>query len=200
MPLSRIIGGAAAGGIVTAPLMAVFYLANQLLELPFPPYDLFDWITRVLPGPVVTFGLDLFIDGMILVGLNVADTAKTAELAVAQLQFFGIGVAVGTALAVVAPPLEWDLRKAGTAVGGISGLTMAFVSIAIGGSSLPEFVSLVWITARVCGVGIRAWRSRAGADSPCCCGTACPGGDGHARYSDGATGARGRDCGPGERY
>ena len=147
MPLSRIIGGAAAGGIVTAPLMAVFYLANQLFEFPFPPYDLFDWITRVLPGPLVTFGLDLFIDGMILVGLNVADTAKTAELAIAQLQFFGIGVAVGAALAVVAPPLEWDLRKAGTALGGISGLTMAFVSIAIGGSSLPEFVSLVWITA-----------------------------------------------------
>ena len=145
MPWSRIIGGAAAGAMVTAPLMALFYLANKLFELPFPPYDLFDWITRVLPGPLITFGLDLFIDGMILVGLNVADTAKTAELAVALLQFFGIGVAVGVGVAVVMPPLELNLRKAGTAVGVISGLTMGFISLVIEGSTLPEFISLVWI-------------------------------------------------------
>ena len=147
MPWSRIIGGAAAGAIVTAPLMALFYLANKLFELPFPPYDLFDWITRVLPGPLVTFGLDLFIDGMILVGLDVADTAKTAELAIALLQFFGIGVAAGAGLAVVATPLELNLRKAGTAVGVISGLAMGFISLTIGGSTLPELASLVWIVA-----------------------------------------------------
>ncbi len=145
MPWSRIVGGAAAGAMVTAPLMALFYLANKLFELPFPPYDLFDWITRVLPGPLVTFGLDLFIDGMILVGLNVADTAKTAELAIALLQFFGMGVAVSVGVAVIAPLLELNLRKVGTALGVISGLTLGFISLVIEGSTLPQFVSLVWI-------------------------------------------------------
>ncbi len=146
MPWSRIVGGAAAGAIVTAPLMALFYLANKLFELPFPPYDLFDWITRVLPGPLVTFGLDLFIDGMILVGLDVADTAKTAELAIALLQFFGMGVALITLVAIIVPVLTLDIRRAAFYVGIANGLALTFVSIAIGGSTLPAFVSVVWIT------------------------------------------------------
>ncbi len=146
MPWSRIVGGAAAGAIVTAPLMALFYLANKLFELPFPPYDLFDWITRVLPGPLVTFGLDLFIDGMILVGLDVADTAKTAELAIALLQFFGMGVALITLIAVIAPVLTLDLRRVAFYVGITNGLALTFVSLAIGGSTLPAFVSVIWIT------------------------------------------------------
>ena len=145
MPWSRIVGGAAAGVMVTAPLMALFYLANKLLELPFPPYDLFDWITRVLPGPLVTFGLDLFIDGMILVGLDVADTAKTAELGIALLQFFGMGVALITLVAIVAPILTLDLRRVALVTGIIIGLGLASISLAIGGSTLPALVSIVWI-------------------------------------------------------
>ncbi len=146
MPWSRIVNGAAAGAMVTAPLMALFYLANKLFELPFPPYDLFDWITRVLPGPLVTFGLDLFIDGMILVGLDVADTAKTAELAIALLQFFGMGVALITLVAIIAPVLTLNLRRAAFYVGIANGLALTFVSLAIGGSTLPAVVSVVWIT------------------------------------------------------
>ena len=145
MPWSRIVGGAAAGAIVTAPLMALFYLANKLFELPFPPYDLFDWITRVLPGPLVTFGLDLFIDGMILVGLDVADTAKTAELGIALLQYFGMGVALITLVAIIAPVLTIDLRRAAFVVGIITGLAVASISLAIGGSTLPALVSIIWI-------------------------------------------------------
>jgi len=38
------------------------YLAQQLARLPFVPFELFDWITRILPGDVVTFGIDLMID------------------------------------------------------------------------------------------------------------------------------------------
>ncbi len=146
MPWSRIVGGAAAGAMVTAPLMALFYLANKLFELPFPPYDLFDWITRVLPGPLVTFGLDLFIDGMILVGLDVADTAKTAELAIALLQFFAMDVALITLVAVVAPALTLNLRRTAFYAGVANGLALSAVSLAIGGSTLPALASVVWIT------------------------------------------------------
>lgn len=146
MPWSRVVSGAAAGVMVTAPLMALFYLANKLFELPFPPYDLFDWITRVLPGPLVTFGLDLFIDGMILVGLNVADTAKTAELAIALLQFLAMDVALITLVAVIAPALTLNLRRAAFYAGIVNGLVVSSISLAIGGSTLPVPVSLVWIT------------------------------------------------------
>jgi hypothetical protein len=43
--------GALVGALLTAPLIGVMYLADQLGGLPFVPFDLFDWLTRVLPGP-----------------------------------------------------------------------------------------------------------------------------------------------------
>ena len=71
--------GALVGGLLTVPMVAVMYLADKWLDLSFAPYDIFDWIARILPGPVVTFGIDLMIDSLETLGLNVAATAKTAE-------------------------------------------------------------------------------------------------------------------------
>ena len=91
MKRSAIGSGALAGAIVTAPLIGILNLANKLVGLPFVPYDLFDWIFPILPGPVVTFALDLAIDSIRLVGMSVADSAKTAEQGIAILQFYEIG-------------------------------------------------------------------------------------------------------------
>ena len=71
--------GALAGALLTAPLIGLMYLFDKLAGLPFVPYALFDWIARVLPGPVVTFGIDLMIDSMLLAGISVAAASKTAE-------------------------------------------------------------------------------------------------------------------------
>ena len=38
------------GLMSTAALMAVLYLGYSAADLPFPPYALFDWIGRTLPG------------------------------------------------------------------------------------------------------------------------------------------------------
>ena len=64
--------GALVGGLLTAPLIGLMFLARQIFGLAFVPFELFDWITRIMPGDVVTFGIDLMIDTMLLMGLNVA--------------------------------------------------------------------------------------------------------------------------------
>ena len=87
--------GLLAGGLLAAPLVGLLYLADKLAGLPFAPFALFDWIARVLPGPVVTFGIDLMIDGLRLAGLSVAAAAKTGEQTIAVLMFFLIGTAGG---------------------------------------------------------------------------------------------------------
>ena len=87
--------GGLAGGLLTAPLVGLLYLVDKLAGLPFSPFALFDWIARVLPGPVVTFGIDLMIDGLRLAGLSVAAAAKTGEQASAILLFFLIGTVGG---------------------------------------------------------------------------------------------------------
>ena len=147
MPYSRIATGAAAGAIVTAPLMGTLYLAKELFGLPFLPFDLFDWVTRILPGPIVTFGLDLFIDALRFFGFSVADTAKTAELSMALLQFFGLGVATGGVFAWVVPAMGWNPRQTGAVLGIVAGAAMAAISLAIEGSTLSPIIVVLWVLA-----------------------------------------------------
>jgi hypothetical protein len=43
--------------MLTASLIAVFYLAWKVAGLPFVPFDVFDWMTRILPGQVLAAGI-----------------------------------------------------------------------------------------------------------------------------------------------
>jgi DMSO/TMAO reductase YedYZ molybdopterin-dependent catalytic subunit len=137
--------GALAGGLVTAPLIAVMYLVDQVAGLPFVPFALFDWLARVLPGPVVTLGIDLMIDGMRLVGLNVADAAKTAEQVGALLLFFWLGVVAGSISFALFALME--ARKAGPgrawglAIGAVFGLPLTAVGLAGGQSTAHPAVT-----------------------------------------------------------
>ena len=138
--------GALCGALLIAPLMGVMYLADHVAGLPFIPFDLFDWVARVLPGSVITFGIDLMIDMMRLVGVSVADTAKTAERTLAILQFFVMGVAGGALFFAVV-----RLRGArpdlltGLFVGALAGLPMIAISIAIGGSDVEPILVVLWL-------------------------------------------------------
>lgn len=138
--------GALIGGLLTAPLIAVMYLTNQLFDLPFVPFDLFDWITRVLPGPLVTFGIDTMIDTMLFLGIDVADTAKLSEQIIAVLQFFIGGVVVG---ALFAAFLTWRKAKpdlvAGLVGGALFGFPLVAISLAIGQSTVAPLVNVLWL-------------------------------------------------------
>ena len=138
--------GALVGALATAPLIGLMYLADQLAGLPFIPYDLFDWITRVLPGPLITFGIDLMIDSMRLIGMSVAATAKTAEKVAAILQFFSMGVAAGAFFFLIfrARNMQPDMIV-GAVVGALLGLPMIAISIAIGGSNVQPVLVGLWL-------------------------------------------------------
>jgi len=56
-------------------------------------------MTRVLPGSVVTFALDMMIDSLRFMGLGVSETAKITERTIAVLQIFVGGAVVGALLA-----------------------------------------------------------------------------------------------------
>jgi len=136
--------GALAGGLLTAPLIGLLYLADKLAGLPFVPFALFDWIARVLPGPVVTFGIDLMIDGLRMMGLSVAAAAKTGEQAAAILLVFFIGLGGGVLFFGIArarsaqPGLNWGL-----AAGALFGLPMVAVSLPMGQSTVNPIIIVV---------------------------------------------------------
>jgi DMSO/TMAO reductase YedYZ molybdopterin-dependent catalytic subunit len=52
--VTKPIHGALTGALLTAALIAVSYAGWKIAGLPFAPFDVFDWIVRLLPGPFVT--------------------------------------------------------------------------------------------------------------------------------------------------
>jgi DMSO/TMAO reductase YedYZ molybdopterin-dependent catalytic subunit len=138
--------GALTGGLLTSALTAVMYLTNQWPGLPFVPFDLFNWVTRILPGNLVTFGIDTMINMLLFLGVNVAQSAKTAERTSAILQFLAIGVVVGALYFFImqARRSKGD-RNAGLIVGALVGLPMMGITLAITQSDMLPILNLVWI-------------------------------------------------------
>ena len=129
--------GALAGGLLAAPLIGLMYLLDQLAKFPFAPFALFDWIARVLPGPLVTFGIDLMIDGLRLAGMSVAAAAKTGEQIGAILLFFFLAVAATAVFFAVIKLRSIAPRpNSGLALGALFGLPMALVSLPMGQSTV----------------------------------------------------------------
>ena len=95
--------------LVTAPILALNFLGYQLFGWPFIPYELFNWVSRELPGPLVTFGIDLMIDTLRLLNLNVVDVAKTAERGMAVMQLGGAITGAGAVLALLL--VRWGRRR-----------------------------------------------------------------------------------------
>ena len=95
MKRHKLLRGALIGGGVGMVLTAFFYLGDQLLRLPFFPFNLFDWLARALPGDVVTLGIDTIVDGILLlnIGESTSETAKVIEQLMALLLFV-LGVAI----------------------------------------------------------------------------------------------------------
>ena len=153
--------GALTGGLITAPLLGLMYLVDKLLDLPFVPFALFDWIARVTPGPLITFGIDMMIESLLLFNLSVADAAKTSEQIAAVLLVFGIGL-VASALfftilrprtaghpriAAALPVRLFSRPLPGLILGLVVGLPLTIVSLPMGQSTMNPVVTFVVLTA-----------------------------------------------------
>jgi DMSO/TMAO reductase YedYZ molybdopterin-dependent catalytic subunit len=144
------------GLLLTAALIAVSYFAYELVGLPFIPFDVFDWMTNVLPGPVITFGIDTMIDTMRALGIDVADTAKTAEQIMAVLGTFVPGVIGAVVFFAVLNRLEKSPTNLipGLILGIIAGVPMLVISLVIGFSSISPVLRGLWIMALFLGWGL----------------------------------------------
>src|SRR5512140_1464010 len=94
-----IVSGAALGAMLGAPLVAISYAAWRYAGLPFVAFDVFDWTTRMLPGPVVTFGIEGVVSAVR--GARLGATAETAKAVEQAMAIAGVLVACGSAGAVL---------------------------------------------------------------------------------------------------
>ena len=136
------------GLFLTVPLVSIFYLGYRVAALPFPPFNLFDWQTRILPGPVLAKGINTMVRVIGWThGTDTSRVAKLAEESMAVSEFILAGMAIG---AVLFTFLRWGSRKAavpaGRVLGIVLGLSVAWVSNLIESSSRVSPVSrAVWI-------------------------------------------------------
>jgi DMSO/TMAO reductase YedYZ molybdopterin-dependent catalytic subunit len=147
--------GGSLGVLFGLPWLALMSLAGQLFSLPYPPFELFEWFTRLLPGGLVTFGIDSLV--RLLSALNLGPTAqaaKTAEILMAYGLFLALLFGMGALLAIFTD----RLRMAWAAAGVLAGLALALISTALaiwGGwdpSAHPG--GLVWLLAASLGWGL----------------------------------------------
>jgi DMSO/TMAO reductase YedYZ molybdopterin-dependent catalytic subunit len=147
MKILRLFYGGLVGLLVTAPLLALLYLGASLLGLPFVPFELFNWITRLLPGPVITWGIDRMLDVLLFLGVDVADTAKAAEQAMALAAFLALGLVVGLIVYSLYQRLTARPSLVGLLAGGLIGLPMVAIAVAAGSSDLSPAVTAVGLFA-----------------------------------------------------
>ncbi len=143
--------GAALGTLLTAPLLAVFYLAEQVFGLPFPPFALFDWLARTLPGDIVVRSIEAMVDLIRRFDLGeTSGTAKTLETLAALLIFFGGGVLAAMFLLI---SREWLAGRgrlpqglwAGGLAGALTGVPVVAISLSVDGIDTAPAIVAIWL-------------------------------------------------------
>lgn len=138
--------GLLVGGLLTASLTSLMYLGNKAAGLPFSPFDLFNWIARILPGVVITFGIDLMIDSMLILGINVADTAKLAEQGMAVVTFLILGGLSGAIFFTIIHVRQIRMDQlVGLVLGALFGLPIVVISVGFGEVEGIAFINFVWL-------------------------------------------------------
>jgi DMSO/TMAO reductase YedYZ molybdopterin-dependent catalytic subunit len=140
--------GLLSGLFLTLPLVGVFYLGYRLAALPFPPFNLFDWQTRILPGSVLAKGINTMV--RVIGWTHATDTSRVAKLAeqsMAVSEFILAGMAISALFFTL---LRLGSRKAallaGRILGVALGLAIAWASNLIESSStVSPATRAIWI-------------------------------------------------------
>jgi DMSO/TMAO reductase YedYZ molybdopterin-dependent catalytic subunit len=132
--------------------MALLYLGQQLAGLPFVPFDLFDWLARVLPGSLVTAGIEAIVTLVGALNLGATDaTAKLIEQLLALGLFVGAGVGLGAVVALLRRR-DWAAWEAGAVAGASAFLLISAVEM-VGGNFGALLGSVLGLAALFIGWG-----------------------------------------------
>lgn len=144
MKLGYIWMGLLTGVLLGIPWLALGYFAWQSAGIAFPPFTLFDWFTRVLPGGFITAG----VDGMVgaLQAFRVGNTSAIAKFAEGTAAIFialGVTAVLGAVCGYAADTVRRSLWVCGILFGIAFFIAFLPASISLGRSVGELFVTLV---------------------------------------------------------
>ncbi len=145
-----IASGTLVAALLTAVLIAILYFAWKVFGLPFVPFDVFDWFTRLLPGRVIAFGIGTMVT--VIRALNLGPTSETAKMAEQAMAVFGLfvtGVVAGVVLFVILRARRARYAYVwGLALGVVLDVPAMILSLQVGQTaSVPRALGAVWILA-----------------------------------------------------
>lgn len=120
--------GAVSGGLSSIALIGLFYLGQQLLGLPLVPFDIFDWLARVLPGDVVTLGIDSIVN--LIDTLNLGSTSGTAKL-IEQFLAASLFVVIGIVTGAIIGWISTRSKRKSWQIGAVAGAVIFGVVLLI---------------------------------------------------------------------
>ena len=143
-----VFSGLFVAAMVTTALIGILFFGWRVAGLPFVPFDVFDWVTRVLPGPVLAFGIGTMVTVIRALNLGpTSETAKTAEQVMAIAGLFITGVAGGAILFAILAAVRRSYGVIfGLALGIVLGSAAMLVSLqASQTASVSPAVRAVWV-------------------------------------------------------
>lgn len=147
------------GTLAGITVVALTYLGGRLFNLSFLPFDIFDWLARILPGPLVSFVIDLIVRSTSQFNLGpTATTAKQIELGIAIFELILVGAIFSLVLAELGRRKPHSLVSYGF-YGGLVlwvaailiELSVGFPGVAVG--TLPRIFSSLWLGLVLIGGG-----------------------------------------------
>jgi DMSO/TMAO reductase YedYZ molybdopterin-dependent catalytic subunit len=140
--------GSMVGAMLTAALISVFYVGWRLGDLPFVPFDIFDWMTRILPGAFIEFIIGAMV--ATIRGLQLGPTsvvAKLMEQAMGIIGLFLTGVIAGAVFFVTLRALRGQFTYLlGLLLGLLGGISSVLVSLSLARTAVaPHLVNALWI-------------------------------------------------------
>jgi DMSO/TMAO reductase YedYZ molybdopterin-dependent catalytic subunit len=147
--------GALLGGLNSFPVIALAYLGEQWAGLPFFPFDLFDWLARVLPGRLITLVIDTMVQFITLLGLGpISNTAKLIEQLQGILLVIAGGIVLGLVIAWVMRIKNWSGFNVGLVVGLVGFALLAAIELSLGNAIVfNPVVALLWLALLIGGWG-----------------------------------------------
>ncbi len=135
--------------------MAIAYLGEQWAGLPFVPFDLFDWLARVVPGQVITLGIDAIVRLVTVLGLG---PTSVAAKHIEQLLGLGLvvsgGILVGLAVSLSLRQPSWPGGLVGAGIGLLFFGPVGAVEASLATPLQPHPVeSLLWLALLIVGWG-----------------------------------------------
>ncbi len=167
-----ILTGGLLGGLTALVLAALSELASVLFGLPGIAFSLFDWMTRHLPGSLISFFIASMVKTISALQLGpTAQVAKQIEQGTAIVVFIGIGVVFGAVLTATARRHPQRLATLGMWGGALLLVLWIALLLTLGTQTSNILVSILWIGVLFMGWGwtlgklieYRVWPQESGA-------------------------------------